>query len=68
VTRETAAHMHAKFCLRGALFIRAPITVSEGLMINQHHIAHEGLGVLRWLALAAAVAFPLLLIYMTQIR
>jgi len=37
-------------------------------MINQRHIAHEGLGVLRWLAVAAAVTLPFLLMYMTQMR
>jgi hypothetical protein len=37
-------------------------------MINQRHVAHEGLGVLRWFALAAAVTFPFLLMYLTQIR
>jgi hypothetical protein len=37
-------------------------------MINQRHVAHEGLGVLRWFAVAAAIALPFLLMYVAQIR
>jgi hypothetical protein len=71
MTRETFyLRMYALGCACvGALFINSErlSPISGGLMINQGHVAHEGLGVLRWLALAAAVVLPFLLMYMTQI-
>jgi hypothetical protein len=66
-------HLLQLRCYLGA--IDADITLPYGYasgavrsMINQRHVAHEGLGVLRWLAVAAAVTLPFLLMYVTQIR